>query len=130
MKVKDIIAEIAQCSEYRQLVELVEFCELVRDDPDLRMADIWEDIYELLYVLEETIYTRRKAFLEKLTRSYRSKNAAENKIYFGGMQNVQAARDAFVRQVKEQMPVYIQLMDLIEAQTRAEKQKETAIAAG
>ena len=126
MKVKNIVAEIAQCSEYRQLVE---FCELVRDDPDLRMVDIWEDIYELLCVLEETIYTQRKAFLEELTRSYRSKNALKNKIYFAATQNVQVARDAFVKQVKEQMPVYVQLMD-IEAQTRAEKQKETAIVAG
>lgn len=114
MKAKEIVAEIAKSQEYQ---DLVEFWELAKDDPEA--TDVLEKIYELLCVLEETIYTQRKAFLELVTRSCRPK-WAPNKIYFGGLQNVQAARDAFVRQVKEQMPVFTKLMDLIQAEAEAE----------
>jgi len=121
MRAKDIVAEIARSREYG---ELVEYWRLVSGDTDLLTAEAWEPIKELLDILEEKIGIEGESFLAQVTRSYRPKGCPPDKIYSRAVKNTDAAGDAFLRQVKQQMPVYFNLM-MIKMGTE-EKQQEQA----
>jgi len=118
MKAKEVVAEIVGSREYE---ELVKYWQKVSGDVKLLTTEIWQHINELLDVLSEKIYTERKDFLRVVTRSYRPRHAPENKIRFGAMPNAEAARDAFIREVGKQMPVYVDLLAII---ARAEEEKQ------
>ncbi len=107
MKAREAVAQIVQSAEHR---ELVEYRNLVQDDPESLTPNIQEHIDKLFSDLDEKVTTEAEDFLRRLTASYRSKNAPVNRINYGAVKNTKAAAGAFFKQVKEQMPIYWQML--------------------
>jgi len=91
---KKIVAEIVETSEYCKLVELLSS----------------KEILEIVRVLSEKINKKKKSFLlDSGLKPHLNPSTISLKV----PQNVQAAKDKFDRELNEQMPLFIQLMNLI-----------------
>lgn len=106
MKAKEAIREISQSPEYLELAEL--FNSACQDSNRPRPETIAR-IIQLYRTVGTKIEEVGERFLEQVTRSYRPKNGPSDKIYASAMGNTQVAINACLGQVREQLPVYIQL---------------------
>ncbi len=106
MKAKDIIAKIAESLEYYKLVKLW-------SSEDNNTKDLPPEIVQIVKGLNKRIYEEKQSFFRSFGLKSREPHA--NTITFKVPQDIQTAKNEFDKELKEQMLVFVELMDLIPA---------------
>ena len=104
MKTKEVVAEIAGSSEYHKLVELW----------NLESKCLSSKIIKIIQILDKRTNKKKKSFLR--SSGLKPCNSQANIIDFKVPQSVQTAKDEFDKGLNKQMPIFIQLMNLIPAE--------------
>lgn len=113
MKAKEAVSKIKESGEYKELVDLISQLK----DLSVPPADVLDRIQTLYKAVAEMVSQAEREFLEQVTRSYRPKDQP-TKIYASATKNVKAACDAFARQVKEQLPTFTLLFQVIQIEKK------------